>query len=393
MIYPLIIPILAVLLFSDNYIYLHFLRNMHRWRKPAVAVWALQSLFMIVYGIALSFVRDFAPENPSWLYTYLLLLSVWATPKFVFAVCSLLGWGHCRYHKTKTNWGNPVGAIGGIALAAVAVYGYTSGFNTVTVRHETYYSDDLPKAFDGYRIVQFSDAHVGTYTPSREHMLAAAVDSINSQHADMIVFTGDLQNLRPSEIYPHTNKLESLKAPDGVFSILGNHDYAWYVTAADSVLKKNCRDVIDVQTRMGWTLLRNCNRIIRRGSDSIVVAGMEYEGKNDKGKAKNYGDLKKSLQNIRQDSSFVLMLQHDPSSWRKDILPNSKAQLTLSGHTHGGQMRIFGWSPASLTYKENDGMYYEGKRAINVSHGIGGLVPFRFWCPGEIVVIELRCSR
>ncbi len=389
MIYRLIIPILAILLFSDTYIYMHFLRWMHRFRKLIFAVWFTQSLAMIIYGIGLSFTKDFAPENPSWLYTYLLLLSMWAFPKFVFAVCSLLGWGHCLYHKTKTNWGNRVGAVAGVVLALVSVYGYTWGFNTVTVRHETYYSKDLPKSFNGYRIVHFSDAHVGTYTPGRADVLAAAVDSINAQHANMIVFTGDLQNLRPSEVYSHVGTLGKLKAPDGVFSILGNHDYAWYVTAPDSVLKKNCRDIIDVQARMGWTLLRNEHRIVRRNSDSIVVAGMEYEGNNPK--AKNYGDLKKSLLGVDQTSAFILMLQHDPTSWRKNILPNSSSQLTLSGHTHGGQIKIFGWSPASLVYTECDGMYHDGKRAINVSHGLGGLVPFRFWCPSEIVVIELKC--
>ena len=106
MIYRLIIPILAVLLFSDIYIYMHFLRWMCRFRKLISAVWLMQSLAMIVYGIGLSFTKDFAPENPSWLYTYLLLLSVWAFPKFVFAICSLLGWGHCLYQKKE-----PIGEI------------------------------------------------------------------------------------------------------------------------------------------------------------------------------------------------------------------------------------------------------------------------------------------
>ena len=107
-------------------------------------------------------------------------------------------------------------------------------------------------------------------------------------------------------------------------------------------------------------------------------------------KVPNKGDIKKTLHGIDANHAFVVMLQHDPTSWRTDILPHSRAQLTLSGHTHAGQVEIFGWSPISLLYKEWGGMYYEGKRAINVSTGLGGFVPFRIGCPGEIVVIELR---
>lgn len=390
MISKLIFPILVVVLFSDIFIYCHFLRHLRRHRTAASMAWLIQSLIIIIYGVGLSFVKDFSPRNPSWLYVYLLLLSMWIVPKFVFAGCSLLGWGHCVYHKTRTNWGNRIGIVAAVLIAFTALYGYTWGFNTFVVRHEVYYSKDLPKAFNGYKIVQFSDVHVGTYTPWRAHILHEAMDSINAQGANMIIFTGDLQNLRPSEVLPHEASLGSLKAPDGVISILGNHDYSVYVTPEEEKANHNFDHVLSLEDSLHWTLLRNENRIIRRGTDSIVVAGMEYEGM--PGRCKSYGNLQKTLRGVNEDSAFVLMLQHDPGSWHMDIMRNCKAQLTLSGHTHGGQIRLFGWSPMSLVCSECDGMYYDGDRALNVSSGMGGLVPFRFWCPNEIVVIELRCK-
>lgn len=343
---------------------------------------------MVGYALSLALEKDFAPADIDKLNWFLLLLGVWTLPKLAFTICSIFGWGHCAYHKTKTNWGNPVGIVAGLAIAAITVYGYTWGFSKLTVRHITFVSPDLPEAFNGYRIVQFSDAHVGTYSESKAHILSAAVDSMNAQHPDMIVFTGDLQNMQPQEIAAKSSILSRLHAKDGIFSILGNHDYAYYLDVDERQRAENCREVIRQQERMGWTLLRNENRIIRRGNDSIVVAGMEYEGKNKR--CPNHGDIRKTLKGVDQRNSFVLMLQHDPTCWQTDILPHSNAQLTLSGHTHAAQMKVFGWSPAALMYKQWGGMFYEGKRAINVSTGLGGFVPFRLWCPGEIVVIKME---
>ena len=390
MIARIIIPLVLAFILSDVYVDRHFLRHSVKYRKLKRIVWLMQSVFMLCYAVILASSKSFAPANVEYLNVFLMLLGVWAVPKFVFTVCSLLGWGHCVYHKTKTNWGNYFGVAAGLCIAAITVYGSSVGFSEFKVRHVTFVSADLPKAFDGYKIVQFSDTHVGTYGVSRLNQLSAAVDSINAQHADAIVFTGDLQNMQPSELEPCMGILKRLNARDGVFSVLGNHDYAYYLNVDKATMKRNCQEMVDAQRRMGWTLLRNENRIVRRGKDSIVVAGMEYEGKSVK--VPSRGDIVKSLHGIRQNSSFVLMLQHDPTSWLTDIIPHSKAQLTLSGHTHGGQLEIFGWSPAALLYNQWGGIYYSGTRAINVSTGLGGFVPFRLGCPGEIVVVELKCK-
>lgn len=266
-------------------------------------------------------------------------------------------------------------------------YGYFVGFEQLEIREIEYACSDLPEAFDGYRIVHFSDAHIGTYTGSRQWLLQRAVDTINALRPDIVLFTGDLQNIYPDELDVQVPILSQLKAHDGVMSVLGNHDYAVYQDCDESQKQRNNKHTIQSERKMGWTLLLNENRIIRRDSDSIVVAGMENWGKMKR--MPRRGDVKKSLTGI-SDSAFVVMMQHDPTCWREKILPECKAQLTLSGHTHGGQVSLLGLSPASLSYDEWGGVYEQDGRTLIVSTGLGALIPFRLGMPGEIVVITLR---
>ena len=270
-------------------------------------------------------------------------------------------------------------------------YGFHDGFNQLAVRQVEFVSDDLPAAFNGYRIVQFTDAHVGTYVGDREWLLRQMVDPINAQHADAVVFTGDLQNLRPAELKAKVPILRELHAPDGVYSVLGNHDYAVYLDLDEAQQQQNNLETQRMERRMGWTLLMNEHRIVRRDSDSIVIAGMENWGKVKR--MPRRGDVRKTLEGLSSAHPFIIMLQHDPTAWREKILPECQAQLTLSGHTHGGQFSLFGWSPASMAYSEWGGTHYEGSRALHVSTGVGGLIPFRLGMPGEIVVITLKVKK
>ena len=137
---------------------------------------------------------------------------------------------------------------------------------------------------------------------------------------------------------------------------------------------------------LGWYLLNNGYHRIRRGEENIVIAGMENDGE---GRFPQLGNITSALIGLNRQS-FVIMLEHDPTSWRRKILPHSHCQLTLSGHTHGGQFSLFGLSPAMFSYREHYGMYYAGDRALNVTSGLGGVVPFRFGTPPEIVVITLK---
>lgn len=280
----------------------------------------------------------------------------------------------------------------GIVLAAVIIglmgYGMTAGFRQMKVEQIEYASADLPAAFDGYRIVLFSDVHVASLTKFHEPLVQQLIDSINGQAPDMIAFVGDMQNVQPEELIPPMLFFRQLYAPDGVFAVLGNHDYATYQTGDDATKESNCQLTQNIIRKMGFDLLMNEHRIIHRDSDSIVVAGMENWGVAKR--MPRRGDVQKTLAGLNSQQAFTLMLQHDPTCWREKILPECNALLTLSGHTHGGQFSLFGWSPAALTYKEWKGMNYEGSRALYVSTGAGSLIPFRLNQPREIVVVTLK---
>ena len=275
-----------------------------------------------------------------------------------------------------------------LMLWGVFIYGSYIGVNELEVNHVELAFDDLPEAFDGYKIVLFGDVHIGTLTGGRHALLERVVDSINAQNADIVAFTGDLQNKVPDEIFPDTTLLAKIKAKDGVFSVLGNHDYAMYVDSlSDFEQYTNLGIRTSIDEELGWNLLLNGRQRIRRGEQYIVIAGMENDG--DGIRFPQKGDISYALYGIKRND-FVVMIEHDPSSWKRKILPHSHTQLTLSGHTHGGQFSIFGWSLANLKYKENSGLYSEGERYLYVSKGISGVVPFRFGAPAEITVITLR---
>ncbi len=295
----------------------------------------------------------------------------------------------CRWLVPRRHW-RITAILCTFLIWCLVGYGYMVGFEEFEVNHTEYTSAELPESFDGYRIVQFTDAHVGSLNGSKQHLLQRAVDSINAQHADVIVFTGDLINLHPDELRDQLSILRQLRAKDGVYSILGNHDYPIYQDYDEAEKKQFRQQLIQIEKDLGWCLLLNEHEYIYRDSDSIVIAGMENWGTLKR--MPKEGDVRKTLAGVKT-SDFVLMLQHDPTAWRTHILPECRAQLTLSGHTHGGQFNLFGWSPASLTYDEWGGETYEQSRALFVSTGLGGLIPFRIGIPGEIVVITLKTKK
>ncbi len=389
MIARIFIHILLMIVLSDIYIDAHYIRHLKNIRWWKRLLWWLPDILMVIYTILLASVKNYAPDNLSWLNIYLFLIGLIVIPKAFFALCSIVGWGYCKLNHSRKNWGNFVGLLLALITIYILIYGSTIGFRKLVIRHVDYYSKDLPASFEGYKIIQWSDAHVGVYTGSRVAILQRAIDSINAQKADVILFTGDLQNMAPQEMYRHIGRLSSLKAKDGVFSVLGNHDYSKYIGGTTDQKRANERETVKLEKSFGWNLLRNENHSIQRGKDSIIIAGEENDGKPP---FPQLGDIKKTLKGT-SNKNFIVMLQHDPSAWRRSILPKSNAQLTLSGHTHAMQFEIFGKSPASWLYAEWGGMYYSGDRAMNVSVGLGGFVPFRFGASGEIVVIKLHKSK
>lgn len=388
---------LLLLVLPYLYIDLKYFRQKKVWWKRVLLY--LPCVAMVAYASYLAMERDFIPGNDRIfiLYGFLLLLGVVVIPLWIFIICSLLGRGCSKLVrkfkspeqllKPAKNYGNLTG-IASIPLIWLMVgWGSSLGFNKFEVNHIEYASSDIPKAFDGYKIVLFSDAHVGSYQKRNSDVLRQAIDSINAQKPDMIVFTGDLQNIQPSELYPHREVLGSLQAKDGIYSVLGNHDYASYLGCDEAVKAANDKEIISLQRQMGWTVLLNEHRTIQRDTSSFILAGMENDG--DGKRFPQKGDIAKTLDGVA-DGKFILMLEHDPSAWRRKIIPDGRAQLTLSGHTHAMQFNILGWCPMSLTGKEFWGWYEEGRQKLFVTAGLGGLIPFRLGATGEIVVLTLR---
>lgn len=272
-------------------------------------------------------------------------------------------------------------------VTGIIVWGMTKGFERFEVRHVEFVSESVPKNFDGYRIVVFADAHVGTFTGNRQSLLREAITAINAQKPDAIMFCGDIVNRSPEELTPFIKELCSLKAKDGVYSVLGNHDYSLYQHNATEQQKSAALErTKSLERSFGWHLLLDENVKIGRDGDTIYVAGEENQGS---GPFPKYANVEKTMKDI-PDSAFVIMLQHDPSAWREHILEKTNAQITLSGHTHAGQFVLFGWSLSSLMYKEVKGAYYEDDRMLYVTSGLGGVIPFRFGVSREIVVITLK---
>lgn len=364
-----LILFILVILVPDLYIGIKYLsKRSWCWQ----ILWYIPALLLILWGVMLARQHDFVPDNMLYVNLFLLFWGLIAVPKAVFSIFSLLG-----------KRGRKVGLALVPMLWFVVLYGAFIGNFKLEVKHVDISFSDLPASFEGYKIVLFSDIHLGSMSKA---LMQEAIDSMNAQQADAIVFAGDIQNKQPSEMVPFIPMLSKLKGKDGIFSVLGNHDYAEYVDLPPYEAARNEEEIVVRQLDMKWDVLLNEHRSIRRGDDCIVFAGMENDGE---GRFPQKGNINTTLWGL-DTKSFVVMIEHDPSSWKRKILPHSHCQLTLSGHTHGMQFELFGWSPLSVTGKECDGLYHIGERCLYVSKGLGAVVPFRFGATPEIVTITLH---
>lgn len=381
---------ILIILVPDIYIWFHYYRTRYLHNRVIRVLWWLPCLCMMVYTVALSTIRDFAPTDLTWLNTYLCLLGLFIVPKAMFAVCSWLGSALRKIFHTRYNYGHRAGIAVGALGALAYIYGMAFGVGRIVVRQVDLNFPDLPEEFEGYRIMQISDIHSGTFNGWRRKILKAEIDSIRAQKdIELVCFTGDMQNMRPEEA---ETMMPELKRLPYMYSIMGNHDYGNYVKATPEEKTKMTNRLIDIEKKLGRVLL-NGNTPIRRklsngqlSSEAIWLAGAEDFSTLPES---NHSDLKKTLKGIPK-SAFVVLLQHNPMAWEKDILPHSNVQLTLSGHTHGGQMQILGLRPTMINLKEDCGLYQKDGRYIYVNAGLGGVVPFRLNMPCEITVITLH---
>ena len=268
---------------------------------------------------------------------------------------------------------------------AAILYGSLMERNTFRVKKIELAYENLPEGFRDYRIVHISDIHARSFS-KREKSLQRAVDKINALDPDMIAFTGDLITMTPDELDPISAVLSSMKAKDGVFSVLGNHDYCMYSDMSQTEKQKSLEDLIIKEREMGWDLILNEHRIVRKGKDSIAVIGVENTSPSRHFPSR--GDLNKASEGT--EGMFRLLLSHDPMHWEAEII-GKDYPLTLSGHTHAMQVSIFGWSPSSLIFKQHKGLYTEGNQSIYVNKGLGETIfPARIGARPEITLITLK---
>ena len=264
-------------------------------------------------------------------------------------------------------------------------FGFIEGWKRLELKHITFTSPDLPPYFDGYRLVQITDFHLGSFPPSND-FVQKVVDATNNEEPDMILFTGDLVNNQASEVEPYLDTLRQLHASDGIYSIWGNHDYCEYGNNHSiGALKRNRRMLYGYQESLGWHQLMNEHHVVSHGMASIAVIGVENPGQPP---FTNRSNLKKAMKGLKPDM-FKILLSHDPHHWRREVV-GKKIQLTLAGHTHAGQLKIGKWTPARMAFKEWGGAYRIGEQMLYVSSGIGGSFPFRLGAWPELTVITLK---
>lgn len=331
---------------------------------PAFVLWAL------ILWI------DLASDTPQMVLNSIMWITVcFAIPTIIYVVFCILG----EFFSLLSPPVYTLFSSTGMALAAIwvaiAVYGSTFGWQRIVVKETDIELSGLPKSFDGYRIVQLSDFHIGVYgaTPGAVERI---VRQVNDLKPDLIVFTGDLINMSPKELTKFMSVLRRLKAPDCVVSVLGDSDYCLYQKYDnDETPASEFARVVKAEKDMGWMLLRNQSLKIIHGRDSIAIIGVENSGEDENLPDKS--DLKKALKGV-PESECKILLSHDPSHWRREILADTDIQLTLAGHTHAMQFKIGDYSPAEWIYPEWGGLYKEGDQQLYVSTGIGGDIAFRF---------------
>ena len=286
-------------------------------------------------------------------------------------------------------------ALGLAALPFTSLlYGmYRGKYNYKVLAYELEY-EDLPEAFDGFKITQISDIHSGSF--DNPEKVAYGIDLVNQQQSDLVLFTGDLVNNKATEIKPWIKYFGKINAPHGIYSVLGNHDYGDYVRwESEEEKSKNLQTLFQAQKEMGWKLLLNDADFIEKKGARIAIVGVENWGNG----FKQAGDLDQALDKV-EANDFKILLSHDPSHWEAQVLPHQyPIHLTLSGHTHGMQFGIvipgwIKWSPVKWRYKQWAGIYEAANQKLNVNRGFGYLAyPGRVGMWPEISVITLKRAK
>lgn len=360
------IVVMSVLAFLPDFWLWHI--GVSEWPLLLAILWWVPSLLLVLAEVGLQ-MGFFHKLSVRVLFTTILFS---AFPKVVFILFdAFLPWFFAL-----------IPALGVMGWFA---FGFIEGWKRLELKHITFTSPDLPPYFDGYRLVQITDFHLGSFPPGND-FVQKVVDATNNEEPDMILFTGDLVNNQASEVEPYLKTLGQLHAQDGIYSIWGNHDYCEYGNNHSiGALKRNRRMLYGYQESLGWHQLMNEHHVVSHGMASIAVIGVENPGQPP---FTNRSNLKKAMKGLNPDM-FKILLSHDPHHWRREVV-GKKIQLTLAGHTHAGQLKIGKWTPARMAFKEWGGAYRIGEQMLYVSSGIGGSFPFRLGAWPELTVITLK---
>ena len=360
------IVVMSVLAFLPDFWLWHI--GVSEWPLLLAILWWVPSLLLVLAEVGLQ-MGFFHKLSVRVLFTTILFS---AFPKVVFILFdAFLPWFFAL-----------IPALGVMGWFA---FGFIEGWKRLELKHITFTSPDLPPYFDGYRLVQITDFHLGSFPPGND-FVQKVVDATNNEEPDMILFTGDLVNNQASEVEPYLDTLGQLHASDGIYSIWGNHDYCEYGNNHSiGALKRNRRMLYGYQESLGWHQLMNEHHVVSHGMSSIAVIGVENPGQPP---FTNRSNLKKAMKGLNPDM-FKILLSHDPHHWRREVV-GKKIQLTLAGHTHAGQLKIGKWTPARLAFKEWGGAYQIGEQMLYVSSGIGGSFPFRLGAWPELTVVTLK---
>lgn len=360
------IVVMSVLAFLPDFWLWHI--GVSEWPLLLAILWWVPSLLLVLAEVGLQ-MGFFHKLSVRVLFTTILFS---AFPKVVFILFdAFLPWFFAL-----------IPALGVMGWFA---FGFIEGWKRLELKHITFTSPDLPPYFDGYRLVQITDFHLGSFHPGND-FVQKVVDATNNEEPDMILFTGDLVNNQASEVEPYLDTLGQLHASDGIYSIWGNHDYCEYGNNHSiGALKRNRRMLYGYQESLGWHQLMNEHHVVSHGMASIAVIGVENPGQPP---FTNRSNLKKAMKGLNPDM-FKILLSHDPHHWRREVV-GKKIQLTLAGHTHAGQLKIGKWTPARMAFKEWGGAYRIGEQMLYVSSGIGGSFPFRLGAWPELTVITLK---
>jgi predicted MPP superfamily phosphohydrolase len=397
---------IIVIAFIEIYAFQAF-RTLIKTRVILIAYEVLSFVFVVYLLYSLSQFDRTVGQNKQSLFTFGLLLIVYV-PKLLLTVF-MFGEDLFRLIRGATNYfveyDNSSSYIpdrrkfvSQIALVVAAIpfasliYGIYEGKYNFKVLKQQIFFPDLPDAFDGFKITQISDVHSGSF--DNPDKIQYAIDLINQQETDLILFTGDIVNTHAKEMHPWIDTFKKIKnAEFGKFSVLGNHDYGEYVTWPTKKEKdENFQAIKDLHGEIDFKLLLNEHTFIEKDKQRIAIVGVENWGKN----FKQAGDLFKASEGLTAQD-FKILMSHDPSHWEYQVKEDEKHfQLTLSGHTHGMQFGIeipgfFKWSPVQYVYKQWAGLYENLGRYVYVNRGFGfHAYPGRVGIWPEITVIELK---